>query len=270
MTTTALPRPAPPAVVGVFDSGVGGLSVLRALLTQPCAPLIYLADSAHAPYGERSTNYVIERSVRIGAHLINQGATTIVIACNTATAAAIAPLRQRWPHVAWVGIEPGIQPALQHSTTQRIGVMATPSLLASLKFQQLLARQPSSAIWTLQPCPGLAALIEQGELNAPALVALVEHYCQPLRAAQVDTVVLGCTHYPFAAPHIQNALGAQVRLIDTAHAVARQTLRLLDAQSAGASAPPSVQLQTTGEPAMLTRLSAQWLGLACTASLVTA
>jgi glutamate racemase len=263
-----MPTPSPslpPAVVGVFDSGVGGLSILRALRTQLSNPLIYLADSAHAPYGERSTDYVIERSLRIGAYLIAQGASTIVIACNTATAAAIAALRERWPHIAWVGIEPGIKPALQQSTTQRIGVLATPSLLASHKFQQLLAHQRGRATWTLQPCPGLAALIEQGDLDAPALKALVQHYCQALQVAQVDTVVLGCTHYPFVAHHIQAALGEHVQRIDTAAAVARQTLRLLGAQPSNAS-PQSLQLQTTGEPALLTRLSTQWLGLSCTAT----
>jgi glutamate racemase len=245
------------AVVGVFDSGVGGLSVLQVLRAHlRHTPLIYVADSAHAPYGERPESFVIERSSYIAQHLIEQGANLLVMACNTATAAAVAHLRARWPHVGLVGIEPGIKPAVKISPNGRIGVMATPLLLRSEKFNRLLNQHRGQAQWHLQPCPGLAALIEQGNLNDPALVSLIKVFCEPLKQAGVDTVVLGCTHYPFVRQHIQVALGGQVQLIDTADAVARQTLRLLHAEPGIES---KVRLQTTGDVAQLTHLASAWL-----------
>ncbi|TMH35501.1 MAG: hypothetical protein E6H58_03760 [Betaproteobacteria bacterium] len=133
-----------PACIGVFDSGVGGLSVLRALHQQlPAAPLLYVADSAHAPYGERSDAFVIERSQHVAQHLLAEGAVGIVIACNTATAAAAQQLRARWPDVLIVGVEPGLKPAVAASRSGRIGVLATPGTLASEKFRKLLHAQPA-------------------------------------------------------------------------------------------------------------------------------
>jgi glutamate racemase len=256
--------------VGVFDSGLGGLSVLRALHTAlPGRLLHYVADSGYAPYGERSTEFVVERSRQIAGYLVHSGASVVVVACNTATAAAIGLLRQQWPQVQWVGIEPGIKPAVALYPQGRIGVMATPSLLHSDKFRRLLALHSGQAALVLQPCAGLAALIEQGDLNAPALLALIAQYCQPLKDVGVDAVVLGCTHYPFVAHHIQAALGAQVRLLDSADAVALQTLRLLSlSQPHRVNVPsvPGVHLQTTGDAALLENVAQQWLTFACAVS----
>ncbi|WP_372528954.1 glutamate racemase [Piscinibacter sp.] len=265
-----LPGASPcPASIGVFDSGVGGLSVLRELRTQlPSAPLLYVADSGHAPYGERSDAYVIERSRHIALHLRAQGAIGIVVACNTATAIAVRHLRELMPELPIVGVEPGLKPAVAATRNGRIGVLATPGTLASEKFQRLLQAQAGVTVLA-RPCPGLARLIEQGDLAAPALRAAIEAHCAALRAADVDTVVLGCTHYAFIRDHIEAAMGAQVRIIDTAHAVARHTVRTLagrfaDPGPAGAKSSAVTRLQTTGEPQRLREIASAWLAFPCT------
>jgi glutamate racemase len=253
--------------LGVFDSGLGGLSVLRALHTAlPHTPLHYVADSGYAPYGERSTEFVVQRSRRIANHLVRSGASVVVVACNTATAAAIDVLRAQWPQVRWVGIEPGIKPAVALYPLGRIGVMATPALLKSEKFERLVALHRGQANLVHQPCMGLAALIERGDLNAPELLALVAQYCQPLKDAAVDAVVLGCTHYPFVAHHIQTAVGSHVRLLDSADAVAQQALRVLGSVPPITPAAPKVHLQTTGDVALLASVAQSWLAFECTAS----
>ncbi|MBN2691596.1 MAG: glutamate racemase [Burkholderiaceae bacterium] len=242
-----------PASIGVFDSGVGGLTVLRALHAQlPGVPLIYVADSAHAPYGDQSDAFILERSRQISRFLIEAGARLIVVACNTATAAAIAALRAEF-EMPFVGIEPGIKPALARSHNQRVGVMATPSTLRSAKFRALLNAHAAQAVPVLQPCPGLADAVERGDLQAPDLQELVRQSCAPLRAADCDTVVLGCTHYPLIAAHIQTELGPQVHLLDTAEPVARQAARLWTHGAQSATAAP--QIYTNGEIAVLRRMA---------------
>ena len=251
-------------MIGVFDSGVGGLSVLRALhAAMPGTPLCYIADSAYAPYGERPVAEVLARSARITQHLVSLGAAGIVVACNTATALAIDHLRTRWPNLPIVGIEPGIKPAIAATRNRRIGVMATPATLASAPFARLVAAQADGAFVLLQPCPGLAHQVEAGDLDAPELIDLVRRFCEPLRRAEVDTVVLGCTHYPLIARHIQAALGPHVTLVDTAGAVARHAAQRLgsnlDSGSCGATDPARIDLLSTGDPAALQRLAAAWL-----------
>jgi glutamate racemase len=253
--------------IGVFDSGVGGLSILRALQQRlPDIDLHYLADSRHAPYGERDPSHAMERSMRITQHLIEQGATMIVVACNTATAIAVAALRERWPARPIVGVEPGLKPALALTRNGRIGVMATATTLRSEKFARLAASLPLRHGLQLRACDGLAAAIERGDLDDPALRALVEAHCAPLRDAGVDCVVLGCTHYAFVAPQIQAALGPHVRLVDTADAVADQAQRLLAPLPCGRAATGAsarVRLETTGDVARLARLAEAWLPFAC-------
>lgn len=251
-------------MVGVFDSGVGGLSVLRALHTaMPRTPLCYIADSAHAPYGERPVAEVLARSACITQHFVSLGAAGVVVACNTATALAVDHLRTRWPNLPIVGIEPGIKPAIAATRNRRIGVMATPATLASAPFSRLAAAQADGAFVLLQPCPGLAHQVETGDLDAPELIDLVRRFCEPLRRAEVDTVVLGCTHYPLIARHIQAALGPHVTLVDTAGAVARHAAQRLganfDTGSCGAADPARIDLLSTGDPAALQRLAAAWL-----------
>ncbi len=161
--------------LGIFDSGVGGLSVLRALhRAAPHTPMIYLADSANAPYGERGIDFVVQRSLRIASHLIEQGAAGLVVACNTATAAAVQSLRERWPEQVIVGVEPGLKPAVAASRNGRIGVLATTGTLASDKYQRLLRAQPAGIHVVPRACPGLARLIEQGDLQAVELLDAVE------------------------------------------------------------------------------------------------
>jgi glutamate racemase len=257
--------------IGVFDSGLGGLSVLRALReVLPGALLHYVADSAHAPYGERDDAFVIERSLRIAAHLIDHGAQLIVVACNTATALAVAALRDRWPALPIVGIEPGLKPALAATRNGRIGVMATRKTLASPRFAALLARQPSANRFHLQACDGLAAAIETGRIDGPEVIGLVERHGAPLHEAGVDTVVLGCTHYAFVEPAIRDVLGQGVVVIDTAQAVARRTAALagplMDAAVAS-GATVTTRLETTADAAHLRTVATAWLHCAVEVSL---
>lgn len=268
--TEAVPDPCAVAGIGVFDSGLGGLSVLRALRSRlPEAPLHYVADSAHAPYGDRSEAYIVERSHRVAEHLVSNGARLLVVACNTATAAAVAGLRARWPGMPIVGVEPGLKPAAAATRNGRIAVLATRSTLGSAKFQALLAQQGDGVTVLAQPCPGLVDLIERGPLDAPDLRALVAHYAEPLRGAQVDTVVLGCTHYPFVRPLIEAALGPQVQIIDTSDAVARRAAQLWAESRIVARHSPMVRLQTTGDADSLGRFASAWLDVACEVSAVT-
>lgn len=259
-----LPFAAPTRLrIGVFDSGVGGLSVLQAVHRQlPEADLHYVADSGHAPYGERGDAHVLARSQRIAEHLFAQGADALVIACNTATAAAAAALRAAWPQHPLIGVEPGIKLAVERHPLGRIGVMATGGTLRSEKFQSLLTRFGVGRAIELRACTGLAAAIEAGELDDPALVALVQAHCAPLQAAGVDSVVLGCTHYVFVRHHIEAAMGPGVAIIDTAEAVARHVRTRcigLRAPATGRRDAASVLIETTGDVARMRRIARHWL-----------
>jgi glutamate racemase len=256
-----------PRLIGIFDSGVGGLSVARALQEAcPLAPLLYVADSGHAPYGERDPTHVVERSLRITDFLLLQGASLIVVACNTATAAAIEAMRVRHPHLALVGVEPGVKPAAQQSRNKRVGVMATTSTLQSPRFQSLVQRFAPDCHVHPVACAGLAAAIEQGEAGRATVDLLLDRYCAVLCSAQVDTVVLGCTHYPFVSESIARRLGPDVALLDTAHAVAQQAARLY--ASPVISSPlasqdvrtASLTLVSTGGTEVLERIARERLG----------
>ncbi|OWQ93327.1 glutamate racemase [Roseateles aquatilis] len=247
--------------IGVFDSGVGGLTVLKALREQlPDVPLHYLADAAHAPYGDRSSAYIVERSVRVAEHLHALGARMAVVACNTATVHAVQAMRERWPAWPVVGTEPGVKPAVAATRTGRIGVMATTATIASRRYEQLVAAHATDVTLISQPCPGLVTLIEQGDLRSAELDRLIERYCAPLREAEVDTVLLGCTHYPLVQARIQAALGDGVRLLNIEDAVARQAKRIWDGLGIAPEGSASIVLESTGDPAPLQVLAREALG----------
>ncbi|WP_029147136.1 glutamate racemase [Methylophilus sp. 5] len=218
------------APVGVMDSGVGGLSVLKHLTRQlPHEHFVYFADSAHAPYGNKSASQIQQRCVTIADTLIDQGAKALVVACNTATAAAIGSLRQRYT-LPIIGMEPAVKPAAAASNNGIIGVLATTGTLQSAQFAALLEHYGQSVQVVTQACVGLVECIEQGQLNTPHTLALLQQYCQPLIAAGADTIVLGCTHYPFVRKHIQQIVGPNVTLIDTGAAVAKRLQQVLEQQ----------------------------------------
>ncbi|HEX5684375.1 MAG TPA: glutamate racemase [Ideonella sp.] len=249
------------SLIGVFDSGVGGLSVLRALHRQlPQAPLLYVADAGHAPYGDRDPAHVQQRSERVVDHLVDQGARVVVIACNTATAWAVDGVRTRHPGVAFVGVEPGVKPAALASARRSIAVMATPSTLASERYADLVRRHAPDCQVHPVPCNGLAAAIERGEAGLAEVDRLLDLYCAPLASLGIDTVVLGCTHYPFVAERIAARLGPGIRLLDTADAVARRAVDLLAPSAEHADAAATVELQTTGDPDLLARMALSGLG----------
>lgn len=233
MVSTLLPHDAP---VGIFDSGVGGLSVLRHIQAQlPHEHLLYFADTSFAPYGDKSEPVVINRVLSVADFLLQQGAKALVVACNTATVAAVRELRERHPGMPIVGVEPGLKPAASLTRNGNIGVMATERTLRSAKF--LLLRDQiqaaSNARFLLQPCVGLVDQIEFGALDSAETTAMLERYIHPLLAQDADTLVLGCTHYPLVRASIERLLKdagrLDVALVDTGDAVARQLARLLDA-----------------------------------------
>lgn len=272
---SSLPEPAgpgqaPPPLVGIFDSGVGGLSVLRALHRQsPAAPLLYIADSGHAPYGDRDATHVRERTQRVVDHLIGHGARLIVMACNTATAWAIDEMRARHPGIPFVGVEPGVKPAAQTSPARRFAVMATPATLASARYADLVARHAPGCLVVPVPCAGLAAAIEQGDAGAAEVERLLDRYCAPLPGLGIDTVVLGCTHYPFVADRVAARLGPGIRLLDTTDAVARRVANLLPRDMAPVESASLPRLLTTGDPGALARMAITGLGLELPVDLTT-
>jgi glutamate racemase len=216
------------ATIGVFDSGVGGLSILDEALKQlPLHHYIYLADSANAPYGEKSASWIANRSLQMCRYLLDQGCDAIVVACNTATAEAIAQIRSEL-QIPIIGVEPGIKPAAMQSQNGVVGVLATEATLNSNKFNALLATLPSHCRFIKQAGAGLVALIENGEIESPAMRTLLQTHLQGIVEAQADTLVLGCTHYPFLKNHIRELIGASITIVDTSDAVVRQLGRQLE------------------------------------------
>ena len=216
------------APVGVFDSGVGGLSVLREIRQLlPYERLLYVADSGHVPYGEKTPEFIRLRSQQIAEFLLQQGAKALVLACNTATAAAVANLRETYPQLPIVGMEPAVKPAAAATRSGVVGVLATTGTLQSAKFAALLDRFASNVRVITQPCPGLVECIEAGELESPATRELLQRLVTPLLEQGCDTLILGCTHYPFIKPLLRQLLPPSVSLIDTGAAVARHLQRVL-------------------------------------------
>lgn len=213
--------------IGVFDSGVGGLSVLREIhQLLPQEDLLYVADSAHVPYGDKSKEFILERSAAIFEFFLSHKVKAIVVACNTATAAAVKELRGIY-HLPMVAMEPAVKPATEQTQTGVIGVLATSRTINSNNFQVLFSRFAEQAQIIPQACPGLVDQVEQGDLESAETRALVAQYVQPLLAQNADILVLGCTHYPFLKPLIQEIAGSNIKVIDSGAAIARRLHHLL-------------------------------------------
>ena len=217
------------APIGIFDSGIGGLSVfqeIRALL--PYESLYYIADSAYVPYGEKTAEQIRERCLFIADFLVGQGVKALVLACNTATAAAIAELRQCYPDMPIIGMEPAVKPAAKVTQSKIIGVLATTGTLKSAKFAALLDRFAHDVTVITQPCPGLVERIEQGDLTSESLEHMLRGWVEPLLAKGCDTLILGCTHYPFIKPLLRSFIPESISIIDTGRAVAKRLVQLLE------------------------------------------
>ena len=262
--------------IGVFDSGIGGLSILKALRSElPQERFVYVADSGHAPYGERDDAHVQARALSITQHLLQQHRIkALVVACNTATALAIHLLRDQYPQLPIVGIEPALKPAVALSKTGVIGVMATRGTLESDKFKRLLSSLEGQARFVLQPCAGLALAIEQ--FDAQQIQAACAEYTGALgavspfgtRHGQIDTLVLGCTHYPFAEAALRLGTGSAVNFLEGGEPVARQTRRLLETANTlnttdikRTVTTPQVTFYSTGDGQTLQSATMRWLGL---------
>lgn len=238
--------------IGVFDSGVGGLSVLhhiRRLL--PAESLCYVADTGYLPYGNKSAAVVRQRSLAIGRFLVEQGAKAIVVACNTATAAAVARLREAFA-LPVVGVEPGVKPGINLSRSGVVGVLATAGTLGSEKFQRLVSQHGQRCRVLVRPCPGWVERVESGDVVSDQTRALVAAVVGPLREQGADTLVLGCTHYPYLRSLIEQLAGPGVAIVDTGQAIARELRRrlarhdlLLEGQAGGGE-----QLWVSGDVAL--------------------
>ena len=269
-TTFDLPPSNLHSPIGLFDSGVGGLSVLRAIRQQmPHESVLFLADQAHVPYGPRSLEEVRLFSEGITRYLLGRGAKLIVVACNAASAAALQHLRQVFPDVSFVGMEPAVKPAAETTRSGVVGVLATPATFQGALYASVIERFASSVTVLQNTCPGLVSQIEAGQLDGLETRRILETALMPMLEKGVDTIVLGCTHYPFVIPLIQEITGPQVRVIDPAPAVARQVGRLLDARGLRstsaideAAQPGRAELRflTTGDPARFQALLSQLFG----------
>jgi glutamate racemase len=227
MQSGSAPRVSENSPIGVFDSGVGGLTILRAVRDAlPHEDLVYVADSAHLPYGQKPAEFVLGRATAITGFMVEQGVKAVVVACNTATAAALGTLRTRFA-LPFIGVEPAVKPAATATRSGVIGVLATPTTLASKHFRALLDRFAHDARVLQQPCSGLAEHIERGEFDDEATEALVREFVEPLLAAGADAIVLGCTHYPFVAHIVQRIAGPHVAVIENGTAVAKELARQL-------------------------------------------
>lgn len=236
--------------IGIFDSGVGGLSVLMEGLHQyPNENFIYIADQAHVPYGPRSREEVLSYSEGLVRYLLNRGAKLIIVACNTASAVALAALRKIYPDVPFVGMEPAVKPAAEATSSGVVGVLATPSTFEGDLYASTVERFARGVKILQDTCPGLVGQIEAGKINDPETRKILEKALGPMLKGGVDEVVMGCTHYPFVIPIIQDIVGERIKVIDPAPAVARQAGRLLDTFDlrANVNQEGSTQFLTTGD-----------------------
>ena len=259
--------------IGVFDSGLGGLSVLRELTRRlPDEDFVYVADSGHCPYGGKSQEQIIARACAISDFLLARGCKLIVVACNTATVAAVEYLRANYSN-SFVGMEPAVKPAVALTRSGVVGVLATAATLSGEKLHRLIDRHAGKVKVVTQPCPGLPERVESGDLSGPETRALVERYTAPLLAASADVLVLGSTHYPFLRPLIQQVVGSEVKLLDTGEAVARRVEGVLAGNGAGGEdlradrvGRGGVEWFTSGAPQHMQTIGSRLWGLPIVAS----
>ena len=240
--------------IGIFDSGVGGVSVLRAVREQlPKEDLIYLADQAHVPYGSRNLAAVRRFSEGITHYLSEQNAKLVVVACNTASAAALHQLRAVFPQIPFVGMEPAVKPAAETTRSGVVGVLATPATFQGELYASVIERFAVGVHVMQNTCPGLVMEIDQGNLDTPEVYSILEKALKPMLVDGIDTVVLGCTHFPFVIPAIETIVGPGVRVIDPSPAVARQVQRLLEAKGLLNKSLDQGRIEyfTTGDPVQL-------------------
>lgn len=238
-------------MIGIFDSGVGGLSVFREIVRiLPEEKYIYWSDNAHCPYGEKSRDYIIDRARAVTSFLMEQGADIIVVACNTATAAAISTLREEFP-IPFIGMEPAVKPAAQATRSGVVGVLATAGTLKATKYIDTRAKWARNVKIVEHIGQGFVELVEKGNVSGPEAESIVEKSVRPLIEAGADTIVLGCTHYPFLAETIMKAAGTPVTLIDPAPAVAKHLMEVMKENGLIRKDGFSMSLHSSGEPETL-------------------
>src|SRR5512139_950697 len=255
--------PSSTSPIGIFDSGVGGISVLRAIREQmPGESVVYFGDQGHVPYGSRSLEQIQSFSEEITRFLLEQGAKIIVVACNTASAAALKTLREKFPDVPFVGMEPAVKPAAEHTHTGKVGVLATPATFQGALYASVVERFANGVEVLQDACPGLVQEIERGNLEGSETRQILESALLPMLERNIDTVVLGCTHYPFVIPLVQQIVGENVRVIDPAPSVAKQVRRVLEAQGMKkrSGGRGDVIFYTSGDPEELMSLLPVLLG----------
>jgi glutamate racemase len=235
--------------IGLFDSGMGGLTVARAIIERlPQESLIYFGDTAHVPYGPKAKESIISYSEAITSYLLKKGCKAIVVACNTATTVAIEHLRTRWSSVPIFGMEPAVKPGAKATKTGKIGVLATASTFSSQRYRSLMYQYASNVELLENPCVGLVRMIEDGLIEGPELERFLAPILSPMKAQGADTYVLGCTHYPFIAPSLRKMLGPDVSLIDPAPALARHLESVLQQKNMlnNSETPPTYKFYTSG------------------------
>jgi glutamate racemase len=248
--------------LGVFDSGVGGLSVLREIQRLlPHEEILYFADQAHVPHGSRTQTEVRGFCFAVADYLLRQNAKLIVVACNTDSAAALKPLRERYPDTPFVGMEPAVKPAVARTQTGVVGVIATPTTFQGELFANTVDRFAQNVRVLTQTMPGLVEMVEQGEVSGPRVEALLRERLAPLQAEHIGSLVLGCTHYPFVRESIASVLGPDVPIIDPSPAIARQVERVLyQHRLLESTGEGSTKFITSGDPSNLARSVLQLLG----------
>ncbi|MGW8169038.1 MAG: glutamate racemase [Sulfurovaceae bacterium] len=253
--------------IGVFDSGLGGLTVVNAMLKHlKGIQIYYIADTLNAPYGEKTKNQITDFSIAIAEYFIkNYNIDALVVACNTATSAAIAELREKYPNLIIVGTEPGLKPAISHSKTKKVGILATPATLNGEKYKDLvdkLSDQYSVEVFE-QACDGLVQQIEKGETDTSKTISMLDHWLAPMREANVDTIVLGCTHYPLVSKAIKQVMGYPVELVQTADAISKRLLSLLQEKGHINSGVNYLHIASTGDinPSMVEHILGDNIGI---------